>query len=87
MLPIATFADLGAKPDPPRCPGRPLTDEKIGSKCLMEKSPPPDRAIERTNCLQDCPNGAQWCQKSPQNVSESQEKQPYRFKNHDCSHH
>ena len=54
----------------------------------MEKGPPPDRAIECTNRPQDRQNGAQWCQKSPRNVSESYtERQPHRFENHDCSHH
>ena len=88
MLPVATFIDLGAKPGPPRCPEGGGTDEKMRPKCFMEKNPPPDRAIERTNRLQDCQHGAQWCSKSPRTVSASYTKsQPYRFKNHDCSHH
>ena len=66
MLPIATFIDLGAKPGQQRCPGRPLTDEQMRPKCSMEKSLPPDRAIEHTNRLRDCPNGVKWCQNSPQ---------------------
>ena len=57
--PVPTFIDLGAKPGPCLVPRRPLTDEKRHPQCSTEKSPPPDRAIERTNCLQDCQNGAQ----------------------------
>ena len=88
MLAVATVIDLGTKPSPLLVPRRPLTDEKMSPKCFMEKSPLPDRAIERTNRLQDCQYGAHWCPKSPQNVSESYTKrQPYRFKNHACSHH
>ena len=59
MLPIATFIHLGAKQ---ACQGAPKgggTDEKKHLKCLMEKNPSPYGVIERTNRLQDCPNGAQ----------------------------
>ena len=86
MLPIATFIDLGAKSHPQRWPGRPPTDKTMRAKGSRKKSPPPDRAIEHTNRLRDCPNGVKWYQNSPQNGSESYTKrQPYRFKNHDCS--
>ena len=88
MLPIATFIDLGAKPGLPRFPEGGVTDEKKHLKCLMEKSPPPYGVIERTNRLQDCQNGVQWCQKSLRNVSETcTKRQPRRFKNHHSFHH
>ena len=75
------FFDLGAKPGPPRCPEEGGTDEKIRPKCSMEKSLPPDRAIERTNGLQDCQNDAQWCPKSPQMCQNHiQKRQTYCFK-------
>ena len=88
MLPIAILLALGSKTKLAKVPREVVVDAKMRPKCLTGKSPPPDRAIERTNGLQDCQNGARLCQKSPQNVSESYSKrQQYRFKNHDCLQH
>ena len=42
----------------------------------MEKGPPSDRAIERTNYVQDCPNV----------VETPTKRQTHCFTNHDCSH-
>ena len=63
---LATFSIWEQNQVRQGAPKRRVTDEQMRPKCSTEKSPPPDRAIERTNGLQDCQNDAQWCQKGSQ---------------------
>ena len=59
MLPIATFADLGAKPGPPRCPNRVSKMKKNLPKWYPKAFEKQSNALKAFMAAKMVPNAAQ----------------------------